>query len=72
MIDYQEEKTLEAICVHHGANDPKLIADLARLIEWVHQSEQALHGGEQPVFLICLEGMLGLHRPTQQDQARAA
>jgi hypothetical protein len=74
MVPYEEEATLRAICRHHGVTDnPELIVSLCRLIEWVHQSEQAKHGGPQPVFLICLEGMLGLHRPRrEQEQARAA
>ena len=74
MIDYQEHKTLERVLAHHGlANRPELTEPLARLIEWAHQDEAAKHGGEQPVFLLCLEGMLGLHRPQRgQERVTAA
>lgn len=36
MIDYLEERTLKAICAHHGVTDPQLISDLSALMEWAH------------------------------------
>ena len=73
MIDYAEESTLRNILKHHDADSPELATSLVALLEWVHESEQAKHGGPQPAFLVCLEGMLGLHCPRRgQEQARAA
>jgi hypothetical protein len=70
MIPYEEETTLRAICRRHGADDPELIANLASLIEWVHASERAGHGGPPPVFLLVLEQML-LHSCPRRGQQEA-
>lgn len=73
MIDYDEESTLRNILKHHDAYSPDLTKSLVALLEWVHASERAKHGGPQPVFLACLEGPLGLHCPRRgQERARAA
>ncbi len=62
MIDITELETVRRICRHHHADTPALVSDLARLIEWVHQAEQARHGGPPPALLLSLETALGLHR----------
>jgi hypothetical protein len=59
LIDYAEQQSLERICRYHGADNPELISHLASLIEWVHQSEQAQHGGEQPLLRRPRRAVLG-------------
>ena len=72
MIDYQEQKTLEAICAHHGVADkPELVEHLARLLEWVHAAEEARHGGPPPPFLLVFESQLGLHTCPRRGQQEA-
>lgn len=66
-LPYDEQKALEAICKHHGVEDPALITDLATFGDWIHQSEVdkgrlgPFHS--KPPYLIALLGIMGILHP---------
>ena len=64
MIPYDEEDAIKRVLRHHHVPvSRKLVDDLADLLSWVHESEQAsVHFGHpKPPFLLVLLSKLGIY-----------
>ena len=74
-LDYDEQKTLEAILRFHDIDidaDPKLVKDLATFCNWTREDEKsksALHSS-QPPFLLCLLSLMGIYGKNALPPAR--
>lgn len=63
-LPYEEQKALEAICRHHGVDDPELIAHLAAFGNWIRTDEAdraRLSRNPAAPYLITLLSTMGIY-----------
>lgn len=70
-LDYEAQKTLEAICRFHGADDPELIKHLATFANWIRADEQAkFNRNAKPPFLLVLLSQMGIYGAAALEPAK--